>query len=738
MIFALQLLLVTFVQSGTVWYVSDNINNIYSRCDSPTKCDKGVTSFGKVRSIEACEAKASDPKFTSFTWHHPNFSQGSDYASYCYGISDGKWTGQHQMNVDSGTHSKIPPLTPTPADIWFEQPAFPFLPVTTGQNDALPVGNGRLGALVFGEPKNELLQINEDSIWKRSWMNSTINPASADTAKCVTAVRGLLAQNKYGDAEATAECLMGHGDGSTAPAFVNSLLRPYQPLMDLLVNFSGPATMKEGSYTRGLNLSNGVAFVNYTSAIGSTSFHRTIFASAQDNVIVMRIEKTGPQKISLSLTMNRFGTDKDTAAVSASSHKQLDLLGSLNYDNGVSYLGFVGAVRIITDGGAVALLPEGSGEPTNPALNVQDADAVTILIAGASNFDQPTLQTGGIQRVVQQTLDAAEKKGVATILAEHVAAFEEISQRSMITFGSSTPPAVAQLPTDQRMAAARKSGADGDPALFPLLFRFGRYLLASSSNPISGSHPANLQGVWNGNMNPSWNSEYTTNINLEMNYWPAEVADLADMTPPLLAFVKRIAANGVNTARTLYNASGWCQHHDTTLWAETVPIDGVQWGMWPYGGTWLTRQLFEHYLFSGDLAYLKEIYPLLRGASLFVLDYLSVDARYPGKLLSGPSVSPENTFKVNGQAEHSLSMGPTIDHEVIRDLFNNTVRAAKVLGRDDPLVQKLLETAQKLPARRLSKRYNMLQEWIEDYEEAQPDMRHFSPVYGESRTRAHA
>ena len=629
-------------------------------------------------------------------------------------------------------------------DFWFTAPA-----QRDGWNAdtigaALPVGNGRLGALVYGGINHEILRINEDSIWKKSYYNSTINPASGDTVGCVTAVRGLLAEEQYGDAEELAECLMGHPDGSTAPASVGSLLSPYQPLMDLAINFTlkGAQAAAEGTYTRGLNLSSGVASVVYDSSAATMTTHRrAIFAPAQDNVLVVWLQKAGDQKISLSIMLNRTGTGSDQAAVSASkaSQQQLDLVGSLNHPDGSSYLAFSGSVRIVADGASASVAIHGG-----TTLHVKDADAVTILVGAASNFDDRNLRPRGIQKLVDQALDAAEKKGAAAMLADHTAAFAEIAGRASVSFGAANapPPARAALPTDQRLAAARAHGADGDLSLLPLLFKFGRYLLASSSNPASGAHPANLQGVWNAAMAPPWNAEYTTNINLEMNYWHSEVASLQDMTPPLLAFVKRLAASGAETARVLYNASGWCEHHDTTLWVETVPIDGVQWGMWPYGGAWLTRQLFEHYLFgsSGGVTYLEEIYPLLAGASEFVLDYLSADPRYPGKLLSGPTVSPENTFVApktpgsggGGGGEHYLSMGTTIDHEVIRDLFNNTWRAAKVLGRDGSgsLQERLEKAVARLPARRRSKRYGMLQEWLEDYEEAQPDMRHFSPVYG--------
>lgn len=623
-------------------------------------------------------------------------------------------------------------------DIWFAAPAQRDEWNADTISGALPVGNGRLGALVFGGVGDEVLHINEDSIWKKSYATTTINPASGDTATCVTAVRGLLAQNQHGRAEALAECLMGHPDGSAAPAFVGSLLSPYQPLMDLALRFTGGSQVaKKGTYRRGLNLTSGVARVAYDSqSPTTTTYHRTVFASAQDNVIVMRLQKTGDQKISLSLSLNRTGTGNDQAAVKAvkasassgSPSQQLDLSGSLNHPDGSSYLAFVGSVRVIADGTSGVFIDSDAG----PTLHVNDADAVTIMVGAGTNFDDRTLRLPGIQQLVNRALDAAEKKGAEAMLADHIAAFTEIAQRASVSFGAGAPPAVAAMPTDRRMAAARADGADGDPGLLPLLFKLGRYLLASSSNPASGAHPANLQGIWNAAMNPPWNSEFTTNINLEMNYWHSEVASLQDMTPPLLAFVKRLAVNGAETARTLYNASGWCQHHDTTLWAETVPIDGVQWGMWPYGGAWLTRQLFEHYLFGGDRTYLEDIYPLLAGASEFVLGYLSSDRRYPGVLLSGPTVSPENTFKTPDGGEHYLSMGTTIDHEVIRDLFNNTWQAAKVLGLDGSgsLARKLAETVEQLPARRQSKRYGMLQEWLEDYEEAQPGMRHFSPVYG--------
>jgi alpha-L-fucosidase 2 len=429
--------------------------------------------------------------------------------------------------------------------------------------------------LVFGGIDREVLQINEDSIWKKSYVNSTINPASADSANCVDAVRGLLAQNQYDRAEKLADCLMGHPDGSAAPASIGSLLSPYQPLMDLAIDFTGaPVT----NYTRGLNLSSGIAHVSYDSSLqpgtahATTTFRRAVFAPAQDNVLVMHLQKNGSQKISLSITLNRTGTDNDQAAVSVSTAaKQLDLSGRLNHPDGSSYLMFVGSVRAIAEGaGASVSSTGGGGGGANPAtIHVSGADAVTLLIGAASNFDAPALEPKDIQQVVQRTLDAAQKKGVAALAADHVAAFSEIARRASVSFGAGgAPPAAAALPTDQRVAAARAHGADSDPGLLPLMFRLGRCLLASSSNPASGSHPANLQGVWNAAMSPPWNSEYTTNINLEMNYWPAEVTALQDMTPPLVAFVKRLAVSGGATAAALYNVTSggaWCQHHDTTV-----------------------------------------------------------------------------------------------------------------------------------------------------------------------------
>lgn len=582
--------------------------------------------------------------------------------------------------------SKTMTDTPHQAEVklWYRQPARAWM-------EALPVGNGRLGAMVFGATDRERVQLNEHTLWDGHRQDTT-NP---EALQYLPEVRRLLFQGKNEEATKLAgEHLMGR------PLRIKS----YQSLGDLWLDFEQAGLVAD--YRRELDLDTGIARVSYRS--GDRTFTREVFASGPGQAIVIRLISDKPGGISLHAGMSR---EQDAECVSYGKDG-LRLRGQVQDRNEASKE----SPGVRFEAQLVALPTGGSVLSENGVLNVRGADALTLLLTAATSFrgDDPEKScTRARERIREKAYDA--------LRSQHVADHQKLFRRVVLDLGHGPNE---ELPTDERLAAVQK-GAD-DPGLVTLYFQFGRYLLMGSSRP--GGLPANLQGLWNEHMKAPWNSDYHTNINVQMNYWPAEVTNLTECHEPLLDFIGTLVEPGGRTAKVHYGCRGWVVHHLTDVWGFTTPADGIQ-GVWPMGGAWLAQHLWEHYTYTGDRKYLKErAYPLMKGAARFCLDFL-VEEPGTGRLVTNPSHSPENRFRKPDGTESKFTYGATMDLEILHDLFTNCIHASEVLDTDREFREELQSALKRLAPLQVSKKTGRLQEWIEDYDEPEPGHRHLSHLF---------
>jgi alpha-L-fucosidase 2 len=569
--------------------------------------------------------------------------------------------------------------------LWYKQPAPQW-------DHAMPIGNGRLGAMVFGSVNRERIQLNEESLW----MGGRQERDNPDARAALPQVRRLLFAGRPVEAYALAErTMMGRPQR----------LQSYQTLGDLRLVFDHEEPISD--YRRELDLDSAMARVRYRA--GSVKLTREIFASHPDQAIVARVSADRPGALSFSVWIER----QQDAATSISGNDRLDLVGGLAGGTG---LAFRASVKIVPQNGTLQTFPE--------RILVEQADSVTLVIAAATSYGGPSTgsgQGGDPKAIVDARIAAAAGKPYETLERDHLADYRRLFRRASLRLGSAAPGRGA-MPTDERLERVKKGEAD--PGLEALYFQFGRYLLIASSRP--GDLPANLQGLWNDSLHPPWDSDYHLNINLQMNYWPAEVTNLAETHLPLFAYLESLRAPGRKTARTHYGAGGFVAHHISDIWGFTSPGDLPRSGLWPTGAAWLGQHLWEHYLFGLDRAFLATAYPVLKEAAEFFLDYLVPDAK--GRLVSGPSVSPENRYRLpNGQVG-ILCMGPSMDHQIVRGLFDQTIRAAEILNVDAPLRARLSATKARIPAPEIG-RHGQIVEWSEDYDEPEPGHRHISQLY---------
>jgi alpha-L-fucosidase 2 len=483
---------------------------------------------------------------------------------------------------------------------------------------------------------------------------------------------------------------------------------PYQTLGDLALTFPDAESVE--NYRRDLDLATATARVSYTA--GGVTFTREVFASAPDQVIVVRLTAGRPGQISVVARMQT----PQRATMEATGDGDLVMRGVNGDGRGATADGrpmtgalkFEARVRVLATGGTRAA--------SDKAVVVRGADAVTMLIAAATSYRNFDDVSGDPAASVAAALGAASRRSIDALRAAHVRDYQRLFSRVTLHLGPSTA-----APTDERV---RGFAAGGDLGLAALYFQYGRYLLIASSRP--GSQPANLQGIWNDSMAPPWGSKYTININTEMNYWPALSTNLAETMDPLTAMVTDLAVTGARTAREMYGAGGWVAHHNTDLWRATAPIDGPQWGMWPTGGAWLTLALWDRYEYTGDRAYLRAIYPLLRGAAQFFLETLVEEPAHRW-LVTSPSLSPENPHPFGT----SLVMGPTMDQQILRELFASATKAARALGVDPNLQQTWMAAHGRLAPNTIGKS-GQLQEWLEDWDMQAPELnhRHVSHLFG--------
>lgn len=567
--------------------------------------------------------------------------------------------------------------------LWYDKPASEW-------TEALPIGNGRLGAMVFGGPATEQIQLNEDTLYA----GSPYDPNNPEALKALPEARRLIFAGKYKEAHE----LVG------AKMMARPIKQmPYEPLGDLKLSFRDHDNIT--SYRRELDLATAVATTTYN--IGTAPFSRIIFASQADQVIVVIVSADTVRPLNFDVT---FETPQK-ATISTEGTDTLVLRGVNGDSSGIKGgLKFESRVLVLTEGG------QRRGEKER--ITVSNADAAMLLIAAATSYRSNKDISGDPSAIVREQLKRASEKTFSNLLAAHVEEHVRLFKRVKLDLGRTS---AADLPTDQRPA---KFLQGLDPHLATLYFQYGRYLLISSSRP--GSQPANLQGIWNHLMTPPWESKYTININTEMNYWPAETTNLSECHEPLLRMVSELVENGARTARVHYGARGWVCHHNTDLWRQTAPIDGPLWGFWPTGGAWLCTHLWQHYQFTGDKNFLARAYPVMKGAAEFFLDTLVPEPRN-NWLVTCPSISPENRH----HAGVSICAGPTMDAQIIRDLFNQCAWAAEILGIDKDFTTKLAAARVRLPPMHIGKA-GQLQEWLDDWDLEAPERqhRHVSHLYG--------
>ena len=562
--------------------------------------------------------------------------------------------------------------------------------------DALPLGNSALGAMVFGGVQSELIQLNEETLWSgypTDWNNS-------DTPELLPQIREAVKNHDYPLADALCKKIMG------------PFTQAFMPMGDLHLCFDCEDTAEE--YSRELDISEAISRTSYKS--GKTRYSREYFCSHADNALVVRLTADAPKALSLALKLDsqlKHKVNIDDAAIHMTGiAPEVVMRPDYNDPNPIRYgdfettkaLSFAINVQVVTDGGQITKSDDG--------LAVKEADSVTIILTACTNFNGP------IKEIGPTTLD------FATLKSRHIADYAALYNRAGINLGIK-PSKFDQIDTDVRIAA-------NDPAdigLVELLFQYGRYLMIASSRP--GGIPAHLQGIWNKEMQPPWRSNYTININTEMNYWPAEVANLSECHLPLLDFIKRLAENGKETAKVNYNAKGWTAHHNADIWGQTAPTGGYGFGhpvyaIWPMGGVWLTAHIWEHYEYTRNVEFLKNAYHIMKGAAEFCLDWLIEDD--DGYLITSPSTSPEHQFRYKGE-KCSISAATTCDMSLIRELFDNCIKATEVLAIDAGFSKILQDTVSRLYPLKVGAK-GQLQEWSLDFEDNEEKHRHLSHLYG--------
>jgi len=580
--------------------------------------------------------------------------------------------------------------------LWYARPANHWL-------EALPVGNSSLGAMIYGGTDQEEIQLNEETFWSGSPYQNN----STESKDYLEKVRNLIFAGKELDATKLIDQHFMKGPHGMR----------YLPLGSVKMKFGHQDVT---NYERALNLDKATATTSYMK--DGVRYERTVFASQADNVIVVQLKAS--KKGALSFSMG-FGSQLEAKVAPV-----IDRVGKSTVSQlvatvqGVEQEGIAAGVKaecrieVKSDG-------EVGQNATDNTLTVARATTATLLITAATNFVNYHDISGDATKKNTQVLSSVRTKSVDQLLKAHLKKYQEQYNRVSLTLPKS---AGSNLETDKRLEAFAKEANDLD--MVSLMMQYGRYLLISSSQP--GGQPANLQGIWNDKKNAPWDSKYTININAEMNYWPALVANLSETQQPFFSMLKDLSVTGAETARTMYGCKGWVAHHNTDLWRIAGPVDGTPWGMFPTGGAWLTTHIWQHYLFTGDKQFLAEYYPVMKGAADFLLDYMQ---EYPadgevkqaaGWLMTVPTVSPEHGPKGKGT---NVTAGSTMDNQIAFDVLSQTLMAAEVLGKD-PAQRSLLRTQlKKLPPMQIG-RYGQLQEWLIDADDPKDQHRHISHLYG--------
>lgn len=587
--------------------------------------------------------------------------------------------------------------------LWYRQSARDW-------NEALPVGNGRIGAMVYGNPWNEIIQLNEESLWA-----GCPEDGNADAAAVMPEIQRLLLDGRIAEANALAQKRLA-GDPMR--------IRSYQTFGDLHIDFfedaaDARAFFPDGvsGYERSLDLMRGIAGTTF-SADGVT-YTREVYASAPDDLLVISLKADRPGALSFKLSYSRA----ENAAVCPDGEGTLAISGQLidlprkGGGKPGAHMRFAGRIQAIPQGGCTTT--------AGNAIYIDQADEVLVLVAMQTDycFDKLDCDPGiDPARACRAQLEAVAGKTPEEFLSRHETDHRSIMERVSLELGD---PALAALPTDERLKRVREGASD--PGLAAQYFQFGRYLLAGSSRR-PGRLPANLQGIWNQDLDAAWNADYHTNINIQMNYWPAEVCNLSETVLPFSDWINAIRVPGRITARKTFGAEGWTVNHVSDPFGHTSISDGVGWGTFPIAGPWLTLHLWEHYRFTRDVAYLRtQAFPAMKEACEFLLSFMVRDRN--GYLATAPSNSPENAYRMQDGSVYNLTYSATMDIEIAAELFQACIEASRTLGDDPAFRKRLTEALAQLPPIRVGARYNTIQEWIEDYEELEPGHRHMSHLF---------
>ncbi len=568
--------------------------------------------------------------------------------------------------------------------LWYNQPSG-----TTWEN-ALPIGNGKLGAMVYGNVDTETVQLNECTVWSGS-PNRNDNDLCLDS---LAEIRQLIFAGKQKEAEKLANKVLvtktSHG-------------QMFEPVGSLRLMFD-----KDDNYTnyyRELDISKAVQKTTYT--IGNVNYTRELIASFPDRVIVMHLTASKPKSISFAAF---YSTPQPKAKITTSNNELIITGTTIDHETVEGKIKFKGIAKLKQNGGSLS--------SNDTSLTINDADEVTIYISIATNFNNYHDISANENERAASYLDKAYQKSFQQILPAHIAAYQKYFNRVKLDLGTTD---AAKLPADERL---KNFTSANDPQLVALYYQYGRYLLISSSQP--GGQPATLQGIWNNKLYGPWDSKYTININTEMNYWPAEKTNLPEMTEPLIQMVKDLAVTGEKTARDMYGTRGWMAHHNTDIWRINGAVDGAFWGLWPNGGAWLSQHLWEHYLYSGDKKYLASVYDVLKGAAMFYNDYLIEHPKYHW-LVVCPDESPENAPAAHQGS--SLDAGVTMTNQIVFDVFSTAIDAAKILNKDKAFADTLIKKRSQLAPMHIGQ-YGQLQEWLDDVDDPKDHHRHISHLYG--------
>ncbi len=597
----------------------------------------------------------------------------------------------------------------TSLKLWYKQPANANLAddLSRWKTDpewtkALPVGNGSFGAMIFGDVNKERIQLNEESMWSGSPFDNNNPEAYPSQAQ----IRKLLFAGKYKEAseltQKTQICIgegSGHGSGANVP------FGSFQTLGDLWIDFENESSYE--NYHRELDLKEAVVRVSYTQE--ELEYKREIFVSQPHQVMIIKLTANKPGKISFKCSI-----DRPERYTTITTEDQMIMRGALADGQGGDGLQYMTRLSAVNKKGTVSY--------ANEKLTVKNADEVILFLTASTNYvlDYPNYKGRDFETITETNLQIAKQTSYETLLKNHEEDYQQYYNKVSLQLTSDISDTI---PTDIRIQKFKETKSD--PHLAELLFQYGRYLLISSSRP--STLPANLQGIWTNKIQTPWNGDYHTDVNVQMNYWMAECTNLAEMHLPLFDLMNSLQKPGSKTAKVHYNANGWVVHPITNVWGYTSPGEVSKWGMHVGGGAWLTSHIMEHYYFTLDKIFLEEMYPVLKSSTMFYIDWLIPDPE-TGELLSGPSVSPENTFIAPDGSKSQICMGPAHDQQVIWQLFKNFIDASKALKIKDDLVQNVIEAQEKLIKPKIGSD-GRLMEWNKEFEEVEPGHRHISHLF---------